>query len=99
MATITPTLHKIFDDGTGNHFVFQRLTYDSTQTTTVVNVPAGAVAAAVLVSSTGQTAASATLSQANGTVTLDNSGTNGVIYVVTRHVGNAGGMGAGSTLG
>lgn len=96
MATIIPTNFWIVDDRTGNHLCVSQIIYDPTLTTTVVNVPDGLVAAAVLVPTTAHTAAAATVSQANSTVTLDNAGTAGSIYIVSRHVGSASGCG-GST--
>ena len=96
MATIIPTNFQIVDDRSGNHFVVCSIVYDPTLAETVINVPKGLVSAAVLTATTGATAAGVTVSQANQTVTLDNAGTAGTIYVVSRHVGSASGCGANS---
>ena len=96
MATIIPTNFQIVDDKSGNHFVICQIVYDPTLTTTVINVPKGLVSAAVLTATTTATAAGVTVSQTNQTVTLDNAGTAGTIYVVSWHVGSAGGCGADS---
>ena len=91
MAAIVPTDFRIWDDRSGNHFCVAKITYDPTLTTHVITLPFGIVSAAVLVPTSGHTAAAATIAQTatGSTVSLDNAGTAGVVYVVSRHVGNA----------
>ena len=91
MAAIVPLDFRIWDDRSGNHFVVCKINYDPTLTTHVIVVPFGCVSASVLTATTSATAAAITISATStgSSLSLDNAGTAGVVYVVSRHVGNA----------
>jgi hypothetical protein len=90
MANLVPTNCRIVEDGTGNHFQIARVTTDGGSHT--VDTPDGLVSAGALPGTTGATAPTVTVSQADQQVTIS-GGSSGIIYVVSRHVGSAAGIG------
>lgn len=90
MATLVPTNCRIVEDGTGNHFQIARITHDGGSN--VIDTPDGLVSAGALPGSTTATTPTITVSQTNKQVTIA-GGSVGIMYVVSRHIGSAAGIG------